>query len=141
MVAREELLLILKAVLSRHGAVPMSSSLVGYAGAETPPNSPLLLARDSSSILALRHEMRTPFAAWLARQVSPLPLSLRACTLPVYHSHDTERAIVWSCVRVYAVPEVAGFAQDIPSLSCDLQICQDQDYLQRVWKAWTWTPI
>ena len=68
-VAREELLLILKTVLSRHGAVPMSSSLVGYAGAETPAGAALLLDR-SSSVLALRHEMRTPFAAWLARQAS-----------------------------------------------------------------------
>lgn len=45
----------------------MSSSLVGFAGAETPAGAALLLDR-SSSVLALRHEMRTPFAAWLARQ-------------------------------------------------------------------------
>ena len=71
-VAREELLLILKAVLSCHGAVPMSSSLVGYARPETPNGAALLLDR-SSSVLALRHEMRTPFAAWLARQASLSP--------------------------------------------------------------------
>jgi len=64
-------LAILKSVLSRHGAVPMSSSLVGFTSPDTPPNAAVLLDR-SAAVLALRHEMRGPFAAWLARQVPPL---------------------------------------------------------------------
>lgn len=67
-VAQEELLLILKAVLSRHGAVPMSSRLLGFASQDDAPGAAVVLDR-ASSVLSLRHEMRSPFAAWLARQV------------------------------------------------------------------------
>lgn len=69
---REQLLLNFKNVLSRHGAVPMSSSLVGFANDSTPASAATLLDRNSS-VLALRHEMRGPFAAWLARQVVSSP--------------------------------------------------------------------
>ena len=66
-VVREELLGILKSVLRRHGAVPMDSRLVGFAPPDVPPNAAVLLDRNAA-VVALRHEMRGPFAACLAIQ-------------------------------------------------------------------------
>ena len=59
---------LMKGVLDRHGAVPMSSSVIGFHTPDASPNTASLLDR-STAVLALRHEMRGPFAAWLARQV------------------------------------------------------------------------
>ena len=69
-VLEEELLRRMKGVFGRHGAVPMSSKLLGYSGEQTAPNAACLLDR-SCSVFALRHEMRFPFALWLSRQVRP----------------------------------------------------------------------
>lgn len=68
MTDQEELARLLTSVFSRHGAVPMSSAVVGFRDADTPANAAAFLDR-SGAVLALRHEMRAPFAAWLARQV------------------------------------------------------------------------
>uniref|UniRef100_A0A061SEW0 Eukaryotic translation initiation factor 2-alpha kinase 4 n=1 Tax=Tetraselmis sp. GSL018 TaxID=582737 RepID=A0A061SEW0_9CHLO len=56
-----------KSVFESHGAVAMSSGLVGPAYPSMPRQAPRLLAR-SAGLLALRHEMRYPFAVWLADQ-------------------------------------------------------------------------
>ena len=45
----------------------MSSSLIGLAHPMMPKQAPCLLAK-SSTLLAMRHEMRYPFATWLSTQ-------------------------------------------------------------------------
>ena len=68
MTDQEELARVLTSVFGRHGAVPMSSAVIGFRDADTSANAAAFLDR-SGAVLALRHEMRAPFAAWLARQV------------------------------------------------------------------------
>lgn len=65
---REELVRVLKSVFGRHGAVPMSSRVVGFCTTSMPANAAVMLDR-SGALLALRHEMRAEFAAWLGHQV------------------------------------------------------------------------
>ena len=54
---------------SLHGAVPMASSTLGACPSEPPRNAALLLSPDGPR-LALRYDMRVPFAAWLARRAA-----------------------------------------------------------------------
>ena len=62
-------------VFSLHGAAPMASSTVGACPADPPRNAAVLLSPDGSR-LALRYDMRTPFAAWLARRWAALSTAL-----------------------------------------------------------------
>lgn len=64
----EDLIRRMKTVFTRHGAVVMGSKLMGYNTGKIQANEALLLDQ-SCSVLALRHEMRLPFAMWLSRQV------------------------------------------------------------------------
>lgn len=53
------------AVCSSHGAVHMASTTVGACPAEPPRNAAVLLSSDGPR-LAIRYDLRTPFASWLA---------------------------------------------------------------------------
>ena len=108
--AREQLLLNLKNVLSRHGAVPMSSSLVGFATAGTPSSAAMLLDRNSS-VLCLRHEMRGPFAAWLARQVAT----------PCLQNQD-DLHVGFSCISNSIVSGVCQLIQSLPSRTTSIYL-------------------
>ena len=67
---REALIKLMKGTFAVHGAVPMASSAIGFRPSDMAPDAACLLDR-SGAVLALRHELRAPFAAWLARQVRP----------------------------------------------------------------------
>ena len=65
--ARDAVVDIVKAVFRQHGAAAMESAALGRAPEAPSPEAICLLSRDGTR-LALRHELRRPFAAWLARQ-------------------------------------------------------------------------
>ncbi|CAK0752569.1 hypothetical protein CVIRNUC_002156 [Coccomyxa viridis] len=65
--ARQAILETLESVFARHGAVPMDSSDIGFCPVDPPPDVAALLSTTGAR-LAMRYELRAPFAAWLARQ-------------------------------------------------------------------------
>ncbi|KAK9831407.1 hypothetical protein WJX81_002476 [Elliptochloris bilobata] len=67
--AREALVDVLRAVFASHGAVPMGSRELGFRAPGAPPDTAALLAA-SGARLAARHNLRSAFAAWLARRAS-----------------------------------------------------------------------
>lgn len=76
-------------VFSLHGAVPMASNTVGACPADPPRNAAVLLTSDGAR-LALRYDLRTPFAAWLSRR-SWLKTSSSlecSCDMPMLFSYQ-----------------------------------------------------
>ena len=69
--ARDHVVSLIRDVFGRHGAVPMSSASLGYiTAAEAERGAAAVLLAPGGTRIALRHEMRQPFAAWLARQAA-----------------------------------------------------------------------
>jgi serine/threonine protein kinase/histidyl-tRNA synthetase len=67
--AREKVLTALRSSFTRHGAVSMSSMEVGLATPDDPKTSAQVLSRGGER-MALRYELRQPFIAWVASQVT-----------------------------------------------------------------------
>jgi len=67
--ARERVLNALRASFNRHGAVSMSSMEVGLATPDDPKTAVQVLSR-SGDKMTLRYELRQPFIAWVASQVT-----------------------------------------------------------------------
>lgn len=71
MEAQDHVVSLIREVFGRHGAVPMSSASLGYVTAEEAGRgAAAVLLAPCGTRMALRHEMRQPFAAWLARQAA-----------------------------------------------------------------------
>lgn len=58
---------IIRQVFSLHGAVATASTVIGSVQPDTAADAASMLA-PSGAQLQLRHELRQPFAAWVARQ-------------------------------------------------------------------------
>lgn len=67
--ARERVLNALRSSFNRHGAVSMSSMEVGLATPDDPKTAAQVLSRGGER-MALRYELRQPFIAWVASQVT-----------------------------------------------------------------------
>ena len=67
--AREKVLSALRSGFSRHGAVAMSSVDIGEASPDDPKIAAHVLTRLGVR-MTLRHELRQPFAAWVASQIA-----------------------------------------------------------------------
>ncbi|KAK9906778.1 hypothetical protein WJX75_007809 [Coccomyxa subellipsoidea] len=67
--ARNAVVDAIERVFEVHGAVPMDSSDVGFCPIDAPADIAAMLST-SGAQLAMRYELRAPFAAWLARQAA-----------------------------------------------------------------------
>lgn len=74
--ARDTVLRAVHAVMRCHGAVQMTSSLVGFAGAPAGVGRDAVrLLTSSGTQLVLRHDMRHGFATWLSQQAAAAALA------------------------------------------------------------------
>ncbi|CAL8462314.1 g1847 [Coccomyxa elongata] len=67
--ARNAVVDVIQRVFEVHGAVPMDSTDIGFCPIDAPTDIAAMLST-SGARLAMRYELRAPFAAWLARQAA-----------------------------------------------------------------------
>ena len=103
----EDLTRRMKGVFARHGAVPMTSKLLGNHSDLMSSNAVSLLDRNCSTF-TLRHEMRLPFALWLSRKVH----------LHDFSSHPAY--ISWCDTRLWASKELRHPLR--PAIMCSLAV-------------------
>eukprot|EP00798_Chlamydomonas_sp_ICE-L_P001600 gene1601-32989_t len=92
---RERVLKSVKQAFGSHGAVPMTSSQVGFTHAHLPADAARMLS-PQGDLLALRYDMRFPFCCWLARMAAD------AATHPVH----SDRTLPWESMRRYEIATV-----------------------------------
>ncbi|KXZ55244.1 hypothetical protein GPECTOR_3g384 [Gonium pectorale] len=80
---REAVVQVVRSAFECHGARSFYSSQVGYAYPGMAPDAVRLLS-PHGSLLALRHEMRYPFAVWLVQQAALAPMAGGLDTLRRY---------------------------------------------------------
>ncbi|KAG2496142.1 hypothetical protein HYH03_005744 [Edaphochlamys debaryana] len=80
---REDVIRAVRTVFECHGARSFYSSQIGYVHPGLGPDAVRLLS-PHGSLLALRHEMRLPFALWLAQQAAMAPAGGALDTLRRY---------------------------------------------------------
>lgn len=92
---KQKVLTALQGAFTRHGAVPMNSWEIGPPGPTTRHAVPVL-SRSGNS-LALRSELRRPFAVWVARQAAAGSMGLidglRRCEIAQVHVHTRGAAL------------------------------------------------